>query len=143
MLGNNATVTIWNRLHIDRKEEFIRTVIPVKCKYLLEVKSQSSGAGAGMSATIYNVHKLNIPWSENYKPFSEWQSMTAEERKGFFTLSPEDIIALGERDDEITGENPNRLPDVLGRLSPHVFTIKAIQDNTRAALGKHWHIVGI
>lgn len=123
-------ITVWNRTKTDGKEKFYRTVIPVKCKW----DNENSVAQIAGSKMTYPVSVI-IPYCEQYVCEQEWEKL--EDKAGYFTVKKGDIIALGERDIDITGIKPNTLTEVKARLAPECVEIKAYTDNTRLEFGKH------
>lgn len=142
MFGCNDDVTIWNRWRNPEtgKDEWFRHVIPVKCKWKTRVDREVSSGG---TANIANSIVLVVPESEYYRSPQEWAVLGAEEKRQFFTLQSGDLASLGVKAAEITGLKPNTEAEIKKSLLPDAMTIKAVQDFTRSAQGKHFKVEGM
>lgn len=114
-------VTIWNKRH-DKKtgDYYKRTIISVPCKWIDKIAQELSGTTVNMAS----VYAVIVPY---YKEF---------------LANVGDIVALGIHNVEISGTKPFTASEVKESLLPEVFTVKAVIDNTRSALGKHYRIEG-
>ena len=137
MFGCNQSVTIWNKWNnpTTKKDEWFRHVVPV----LVRWKCHTERTVSGTSASVANTIVIIMPPSEQCKPPDEWEG--SADKGGFFTLQKGDLVALGIHDMEITGVAPYRESDVKAALSESMI-IKSIEDNTRAAHGKHYKLEG-
>ena len=132
-------ITIWNRLVVDKKESWNRTIIPVLCKYKRKTIRQVQGVNEGQGTKIANTQMVIIPYVDSgYVDSSAWSGLDNS-----FTMQAGDLVALGEHDVEITGVSPHRLTDVQTSLKPDCFTVSSFQDNTRSRFGKHWKVEGV
>ena len=136
MLGMHDTVTVWNRFRNPetRKDEWYRRVID-GCSWEQESVVDTSGAGA----VIGNVYSVLIAAHEDYRAPPAWI-----DRDAHWTLQVGDIVAKGIVGVEITGTSPNREADVLSVLSPAVFTVKAVLDESEPhKQGRHYEVKGL
>lgn len=141
MFGCNQSVTVWNRWRNPEtgKDEWIRHVLPVKCKWKTRAVREVSGGAAHIADSTVMI----VPSSEGYRLPREWSTLGAEDRKKYFTLQKGDMAALGEQAAEITGTKPNTAAEVKESLAPDVMTIKAIPDFTGSAHGKYFRVEGV
>lgn len=89
-----------------------------------------------------NIYTARIPRSEAYLPHQEWARLPQEERRGFFTFSLNDIVVLGECQEEITGASLYTSTEVLKRHKPDAFIVTAFSDNTSHPCSKHYRVGG-
>lgn len=134
MMGCYDTVTVWN----EHNNAFYRHVIPVKCKW----KSKLVRTVSGTTANVADVIVVVIPFTDLYKPFSEWKLLSEDDKKQYFTFNKGDIMALGAITVDITGMKPYTKSEIRQMFSPNSLAIKVIQDNTTNANGKHFRIEG-
>lgn len=131
------TITLYNRIRAadtpDRKERWIRTVLH-NCFWKSSVGTTFSGTDAG----IRNIYTVRIPKDPRYLPYHEFVKKPA----WYFTVSQEDIVILGEIQEEITGESGHMAAQVLNRYSPNAFKVTAFSDNTAFPMDKHYRIGG-
>jgi len=140
MRGCTQVVTIWNRLEPQNGTvKYYRFVVPFACKWKLKtVRTISDG-----TASIVNTVVVIMPESGLYRAPDEWDSLSEHERARCFTIKAGDIMAIGDINIDITGERPFRESDVRKKLAGKCMTVKAFQDNTAAAQGKHYKIEGV
>lgn len=93
---------------------------------------------SGTDADIRNIYTVRIPKDPRYLPYHEFVKKPA----WYFTVSQEDIVILGEIQEEITGESGHMAAQVLNRYSPNAFKVTAFSDNTAFPMGKHYRIGG-
>lgn len=131
------TLTVYNRVRAadteNRKEHWYRTVLH-NCFW----KSSVGTTFSGTDADIRNIYTVRIPKDPRYLPYHEFVKKPA----GYFTVSQEDIVILGEIQEEITGESGHMAAQVLNRYSPNAFKVTAFSDNTAFPMGKHYRIGG-
>lgn len=142
MFGCNDDVTVWNRWRNPEtgKDEWLRHVLPVKCKWKTRAIREVSSGG---TANIANSLVLVVPYSEAYRKPQEWVALSAEEKRQFFTLQSGDLAALGMQTAEITGVKPYTESEIKKVLLPDAMTVKTVQDFTRSAQGKHFKVEGV
>lgn len=141
MFGCNDDVTVWNRWRNPEtgKDEWYRHILPVKCKW----KTHANRDVSGGTANIANSIVLVVPYSETYFKPQEWAVLDVAGKARFFTLKSGDLAALGKQEVEITGIRPSTEAEIKKILLPDVMTIKAVQDFTRSAQGKHFKVEGV
>lgn len=141
MFGCNDDVTVWNRWRNPEtgKDEWYRHILPVKCKW----KTRANRDVSGGTANIANSIVLVVPYSEAYFKPQEWAVLDVAGKARFFTLQSGDLAALGVQTAEITGVKPNTEAEIKKALLPDAMTIKAVQDFTRSAQGKHFKAEGV
>ena len=142
MLGCNDGVTVWNRWRnpVTGKDEWVRHVIPVKCKWKTRVDREVSSGG---TTNVANSFVLVVPYTESYRKPQEWDALDVAGKTQFFTLKSGDLAALDAQTAEITGVKPNTEAEIKKVLLPDAMTIKMVQDFTRNAQGKHFKVEGV
>lgn len=81
----------------------------------------------GTQATTVNTYTVRIP---------------IEAVEGDLTVSHNDIVVLGECQDEITNETGHRAAEVLARNKPDAFRVTAFSRNTDHLMDKHYRLGG-
>lgn len=92
----------------------------------------------GTEASSANTYTLRIPTecTVQYRPYAEWCRMAEEDRKRFFTVSPECIVVHGKCTDKAAGV------ELLRKYKPDAFEVTSFSDNTACAVGKHYRLGG-
>ena len=121
MLGCNDVVTLWHKERVEGKDVFTRRILPVLCKWDENIIRDVSDG----KAHIASAFGVIVPEYEG------------------FNCSVGDIMALGAVELEITGEKGSTVSELKTALAPRVFTVKAVKDNTRLHLGRHFKIEGV
>lgn len=136
------TITIYNCLkkedNPDEKKEIWKKTVLHNCYY----KNAIGRVSSDTRIVTANVYTARIPESENYLPYKEWAKRSAEERKGFFTFSMNDIVVYGESMEEITGVSPYTASEQLKKWKPDAFVITAFTDNTAHPCSRHYRLGG-
>lgn len=132
-----STITLYSRIKAadteDRKERWIRTVLH-NCFW----KSQIKTGFTDTAAVSGNVYTVRIPENTYYRPYAEF----AKNPEGYFSVSPGDIVILGECPEHITGKSGNTAAQVLNRYKPDAFQVTAFSDNTAFTMAKHYRLGG-
>lgn len=130
------TITLYNRIKAadtaDKKEKWIRTVIP-NCSYKAQMNTNLS-----TQATVSNTYTVRIAQDKRYLPYIEF----AQNPTGHFTASMDDIVVLGDCQEEITGVDGHTATQLLNRHKPNAFKVTAFSDNTAFRIGKHYRLGG-
>jgi len=131
MFDCKEVVTVWNRWRDPEtgKDEFLRHVITVKCKWRRQTRTNKG--------TV-----VIVPFSARYRPFEEWTKMERAERERFFTFQEGDLIAAGDRATEITGVSPCTQSQVKVLYHPRSIIVREVSDNTKERFGGHYRITG-
>jgi len=133
MHGLNDTVTIWNRLVENGKTKYFRHIVH-GCYWRAKALRGISGSDVSLASVL----QVMIGIQDEYKPLSEWLALT--DKSAFFTFNVGDIIARGERTEEMTATTAT---SIYSALKPDVFTIKAVTDNTQPwKYGQHIMVEG-
>jgi len=124
MFGCSETVTFWHkRFNADtKKDEYIRVVLPVQCKW----RTRENRASTGSGSITKRYATVIIPYNADYP----------------FNGKIGDYMALGSCHTEITGEKPYTVDEVK-RLSPDFMQIENIKDNTYSPFGRRYKIEGV
>lgn len=136
------TITVYNRMKAKdtaaKKEEWHKTVIP-DCSWRCSTEDIQQQVQSGVTNRDQKEnYTVRIPRNEKFRNYEEWKKAPAE----YFTLSKQDIIILGECQDEITGASPNTAAEVMQRHKPDAFLVKSFTDNTSHLVGKHYKVGG-
>lgn len=135
------TITLYNCLKArdnpDKKDVWIRTVL-YDCFYKASTMQVQNGTEAAMT----NTYTVRIPESQAYLPYHRWKSLPAAARRGYFTVSENDIVIHGECFENITGEGGNTAPQLMQRYKPDAFKVTSFSDNTAHRMGKHYRLGG-
>lgn len=122
----NQTITVVNKLDArdsaTRQDTYYATVIE-HCMWADKVTRSVQSDG---TVKVGVTHQVQIPESENYKPYRAWR--LTEERKGSFTLTEGDYIFKGELEEEVTASN---LRSLVSLYEPNVFQIQSFRDATK------------
>lgn len=133
----NHTITLYNRIKAadteNKKERWIKTVLH-NCFW----KSQVNTGFSGTQASVQNTYVVRIPQDERYLPYAEF----IKNPDGHFTASSDDIVILGDCQEEITGVSGQTAAQVLTRHKPDAFKITAFADNTAFPVAKHYRLGG-
>ena len=125
MRGTNSKVTLWRKRWNDttKKDEFTRVIIPVICKWDAKTIRTATDKGANIAQYISVV----VPYSDDF----------------VLDCNVGDYMALGEQTVDITGVSPYTVSEVKTLLAPDFMQVKAVADNTKNALGKHYFVEGV
>jgi hypothetical protein len=104
-------------------DEYVRSVLPVKCKWRSRENSVATETGAINKRYVTVV----VPYENGYT----------------FPGKIGDYMALGAHRIEITGKKPNNASDVKELLSPDFMQVQYIKDSTHLSVGKRWKVEGI
>ncbi len=130
------TITLYNRIKAadttDKKEKWIRTVIP-NCSYKAQMNTNLS-----TQATVSNTYTVRIAQDKRYLPYTDF----VQNPTGHFTASMDDIVVLGNCQEEITGVDGHTATQLLNRHKPNAFKVTAFSDNTAFRIGKHYRLGG-
>lgn len=118
MEGCYETVTLWNSCG----DKYVRHILPVKCR-------RAKGGAV-------------VPLSKSYCDPIEWDALSDYGKNTFFTLREGDLIAFGEKSDEVKDEAGCRLNDILEKYKPRAFFIGGVSDRSRARCGAHFFVHG-
>ena len=125
MFGCTETITLWKkRFNTEtKKDEFIRSVIPVQCKW----KTRENRTATENGTITKRYATVVIPCENGYK----------------FDGKIGDYVALGSHETEITGEKPYTVDEVKRLLSPDFMQIENIKDSTYSSFGRRYKIEGV
>lgn len=130
------TITLYNRIKAtdtaEKKEKWIRTVIP-NCFYKAQMNTNLS-----TQATISNTYTVRIAQDKRYLPYTEF----AKNPTGHFTVSMDDIVVLGNCQEQISGINEHTATQLLNRHKPNAFKVTAFSNNTTFRTEKHYRLGG-
>lgn len=114
-------ITLLNRLK--RKDSVMGVDVWYKtiidgCVYKKDKVQNVNGAvvSLGQAFTIL------IPFTGKYIPYSSWKNM--EDKTGFYTLSEQDVIILGEVAEEVTDKN---IVQIKNNYEPDTCDIRTIE----------------
>ena len=143
----NQTITLYNCLKAadnpEKKDIWYRHVLS-ECYYKAAINRMESGArsGIGMIAAMQSVYTVRIPQSAAYRPYHEWAKLSEAERRQCFTGRLDDIVIVGNCEEEITGLAGQTATQVMGRYKPDAFKVTAFSDNTKVPMAKHYRLGG-
>lgn len=134
----NANITIVNRKRDkDRNEVLMPTVIRGVAWHA------SHGASGENSVSSQDTVKVRIPIDADfggkiYAPRVEYDAMSVEEAKMYWTLAERDIVVRGEVTEEEISQTR------LAEQFPELFLINSYSDNTDLGTDriKHWRVGG-
>lgn len=117
-----STITICNKLKrqdsVTGLDVWYKTVLD-KVKY-----TQTKVTGVvGTDVSMGQMYTILIPFSEKYKPYSEWKSATNKE--SMYTLSQGDYIFFRNLTEEIT---PNTIVKLKSKYEPNVCEVRSIEE---------------
>ena len=113
-------------------------------KPLMQMMGKNGGSGqcciivSGNLRSRLVVYTVRIPENPYYRPYAEF----AKNPEGYFSVSPGDIVILGECPEYITGKSGNTAAQVLNRYRPDAFQVTAFSDNTAFPMAKHYRLGG-
>lgn len=114
-------ITLLNRLKrkdsVTGVDVWYKTIID-GCTYKKDKVQNVNGAvvSLGQAFTIL------IPFTGKYIPYSSWKNM--EDKTGFYTLSEQDVIILGEVAEEVTDKN---IVQIKNNYEPDTCDIRTIE----------------
>lgn len=128
----NETITVVNRLDArdsaTRQDTYYATVIH-HCMWTEKISRMVQSDG---TVKVGVTHQVQIPESENYKPYRAWR--LTEERQDAFTLTEGDYVFRGELTEEVTASNIRAL---VNNYEPDVFQIQSFMDTTKGKGFEH------
>ena len=89
-------------------------------------------------ATVSNTYTVRIAQDKRYLPYTDF----VQNPTGHFTASMDDIVVLGNCQEEITGVDGHTATQLLNRHKPNAFKVTAFSDNTAFRIGKHYRLGG-
>lgn len=101
-MRTNTSLTVYNRVIIDRETRYQRTVIK---KVFFQEKQASNRLVSGFQEAdkVITLIPINHKATRKYKPFKEFNN--EKDKENYFTLQNEDIIVKGDVDYEIKGDS--------------------------------------
>lgn len=90
-------------------------------------KSKTETVQTGTDAKQVNTYTVRIP---------------PKEAGAGFSASVNDIVILGECQDEITGKTPNTATEIMQMHKPNAFKMTSFADNTSYLMDKHYRLGG-
>lgn len=120
------TITVINKL--DAKDSMLKqdTYYKTVLKHCMWSTKTTRSVQADGTVNIGTVHSVQIPESENYKPYREWRKL--ENRNDSFTLRTGDYVILGEVKEDITALS---LKSITNLYEPEAFQIQSFRDATK------------
>ena len=117
----DGTVTLLNRLK--RKDSLTNTDVWYKtiitdCAYKKEKVSAVNGSTVSMGQQF----TILLPFTGKYLPYSEWRLL--EDKTGYYTLSPQDVIILGEVTEDVTDKT---IVSIKNQYEPNTCEIRSIE----------------
>lgn len=106
VLFPNTNITIYNKFYnvMEDMEQYQRTVIE-KVDWQNKIIATEGNKGVTLSdSTLIFIDKL-----PNYISPKKFLKLSNDERKGYFTLTPGDIVVKDEIDFELTGRKGNNV----------------------------------
>ena len=136
------TITLYNRIRAadspDKKEHWFKTVL-FRCSWKSVLIMRQGGTdGTKVNAVQVNTYTVRIPQDDRYLPYDQF----IKSPDGHFTVSQDDVVVLGECQDEITGDSGYMAAQVLNRHKPNAFKVTAFSDNTAFPVQKHYRLGG-
>lgn len=101
-MRTNTSLTVYNRVIIDKEARYQRTVIK---KAFFQEKQASNRLVSGFQEAdkVITLIPINHKATRKYKPFKEFNN--EKDKENYFTLQNEDIIVKGDVDYEIKGDS--------------------------------------
>ena len=101
-MRTNTSLTVYNRVIIDRETRYQRTVIK---KVFFQEKQASNRLVSGFQEAdkVITLIPMKHQATRQYKPFKEFNNL--KDKENYFTLQNEDIIVKGDIDYEIKGDS--------------------------------------
>ena len=117
----NGNITLLNKLK--RKDSVTNTDVWYKtqiqnCVYKKDRITTVNGTVVSMGQAF----TILIPFTGNYLPYKDWKKL--EDKTGFYTLSEQDIIILGDVVEEIT---PQNITQIKNDYEPNTCEIRSIE----------------
>lgn len=138
------TITIYNCLKAkdnDTKADQWYPTVLTGCFFQSTVAQTVNGQTLSMAssylARIPDAHGDNAA----YMPYAEWAALP--DKKGYFTVSENDVIIKGSVVQNITGKSPNTMAELLASRKPEAFRVRVFKDNTGFPVGKHYRVSGV
>ena len=131
-----GTITLLNKLKrkdsITGLDIWYKTIIK-ECVYKKERVSDVSGniVSMGQQFTIL------IPFTGKYIPYKDWKNI--EDKKGYYTLSNQDVIILDEVQEEVDVKN---IIDIKNSYEPNTCEIRSIEQVEQKFSSKYEFRVG-
>ena len=141
--NDRDTITIYNCVKAKdsktKEDQWYPTVL-TGCFFQATVAQTVSGQTLNM-ASGYVARIPGTPAEAKYMPYSEWKDL--EDKKGYFTVSDNDVIIKGSAVQEITNKSPNTMAELLASRKPDAFRVRVFKDNTGFPKGKHYRVSGV
>lgn len=101
-MRTNTSLTVYNRVIMDRETRYQRTVIK---KVFFQEKQASNRLVSGFQEAdkVITLIPMKHQSTRKYKPFKEFNNL--KDKENYFTLQNEDIIVKGDIDYEIKGDS--------------------------------------
>ena len=121
MVNTQGTITLLNKLKrkhsITNLDVWYKTVIK-DCAYKKDRVSNVNGSvvSVGEEFTIL------IPFTGGYLSYKDWKNL--EDKTGTYTLSSQDIIILGEVEEEVTAQN---ITQIKNDYEPNTCEVRSIE----------------
>ena len=117
----NGNITLLNKLK--RKDSVTNTDVWYKtqiqnCVYKKDRITTVNGTVVSMGQAF----TILIPFTGNYLPYKDWKKL--EDKTGFYTLSEQDIIIIGDVVEEIT---PQNITQIKNDYEPNTCEIRSIE----------------
>ena len=117
----NGSITLLNRLK--RKDSVTNTDVWYKTKIQNCVyKKDRITTVNGTVVSMGQAFTILIPFTGNYLPYKDWKKL--EDKKGFYTLSEQDVIILDDVVEEVT---PQNITQIKNDYEPNTCEIRSIE----------------
>lgn len=117
----NGTITLLNKL----KRKDSTTGLDVWFKTIIKDCVYKKDKISNVSNTVISMgeeYTILIPFTGGYMPYKEWKNLA--DKTGYYTLSNQDVIILGEVTEEVTANN---ITDIKNAYEPNTCEIRSIE----------------
>lgn len=117
----NGTITLLNKL----KRKDSTTGLDVWFKTIIKDCVYKKDKISNVSNTVISMgeeYTILIPFTGGYMPYKEWKNLA--DKTGYYTLSNQDVIILGEVTEEVTANN---ITEIKNAYEPNTCEIRSIE----------------
>lgn len=120
----DETITVINKLDakdaVLKQDAYYKTVL----NHCMWSDNLTRNVDSDGTVTVGVAHQVQIPESENYLPYNEWNT----NREDAFTLRAGDYVVKGEVAEDVTAST---IKSVVKSYEPDAFQIQAFRDATK------------
>lgn len=134
----NETITLYNKYFDEDGIARYKRKVLTGCSYGKDIYEEDAN---GIKKLI-SLNILRIRKNPDYLNWIKWNEIEDKDETEKFTLNMQDIVVIGEVEDEIDEDTKGlKANDLLEKYKTNAFTIKDAKENVKVGL-VHYKVIG-